>query len=624
MTRETKAGIVVSCSFVCLVTVVLFAKLRERDRVPAKNDQPDLALVPGDPTPLEKKSAPEPGEITKTATGSRGVEPVRFTSDEDGGSLTPPGSPRPAKPVARENGKTEPATVRSTAVPEFPFPIVTSPLAQAVPDGTKSSAPLAAKSSSSGTVATLPRAGTDSPVKIDSSSTSGPTLNGSWPTAMTPGSKSPGGLTTATNPYSLGGTAPKQAGDSALATRPAEQQGQRLADNAPPLLSPRTDMIKSGGPGDLILPGRDQPGSGRANTTSPKQEAAQSPWQLPDQYGLPPSPRGTASAGAVKSDNIPGLMPGGSPAARSGTSTPLPNAGAFPLPTTASQPSTASSTTAGPIRDSGSATGPASSQQRLTNPDGTMVLPPLGALNLSPNTDDSRAKDIRLGTPSATSPAARQLAQGPSNTLPFSKQPDPSAGRLEQPANSPARFVPIPVIVPAVAPSSNQPGAIAQVESYNEQTYVCRPNDTFRAISQAYFGTPKYERALMLLNRNHPLATEALRQNPPVLREGEKIYIPEARILDKNYSAVIEDGSQAGPATAGPEHDTSADAKSYRVRPNGEMFYEIARRTLGNGERWQEIYRLNPRFDPKDPVPAGSEIRLPWDARIEPADAPQQ
>jgi nucleoid-associated protein YgaU len=167
---------------------------------------------------------------------------------------------------------------------------------------------------------------------------------------------------------------------------------------------------------------------------------------------------------------------------------------------------------------------------------------------------------------------------------------------------------------------------VAQVESYDEETYVCRPSDTFRSISQAYFKTDKYERALLLFNRNHPLATEAVRQNPPALREGQSVYIPPQRILDKYYGSVIGDGSSQAPAaiptSQSGQQNSPATEKAYRVRANGEMFYDIARRTLGSGERWQEIYRLNPRFDPKDPVPAGSELRVPSDARIDPADAP--
>jgi hypothetical protein len=60
----------------------------------------------------------------------------------------------------------------------------------------------------------------------------------------------------------------------------------------------------------------------------------------------------------------------------------------------------------------------------------------------------------------------------------------------------------------------------------------------------------------------------------------------------------------------------------YRVRDGGETMWEIASRTLGSGDRWTDNLRLNPRFDPKDLIPAGSRIRLPRDARVDPQDKP--
>ena len=50
----------------------------------------------------------------------------------------------------------------------------------------------------------------------------------------------------------------------------------------------------------------------------------------------------------------------------------------------------------------------------------------------------------------------------------------------------------------------------------------------------------------------------------------------------------------------------------------GRKFYEIARDTLGNGQRWAEIWRLNPRYGEMEQVPAGAQIRLPADARLGP------
>jgi nucleoid-associated protein YgaU len=219
-----------------------------------------------------------------------------------------------------------------------------------------------------------------------------------------------------------------------------------------------------------------------------------------------------------------------------------------------------------------------------------------------------------------------------------------------------------PISVPAPpSPPRSSTGGGAQVESYDENTYTSKPNDTFKTISQELYHTDQYEQALSLFNRNHPLATAALQRDPTVLQPGQPIYIPPARILEKYYGAPAVDAvsppstptptrtfsppdnpNALRPASAvsSPLPPTSGEnrmrvdpvpsvspqpsrggASLYRVREGGEMMREIAVRTLGSGDRWMDIWRLNRNFDPKDAVPGGTPLRLPPDARINPQDA---
>jgi nucleoid-associated protein YgaU len=60
------------------------------------------------------------------------------------------------------------------------------------------------------------------------------------------------------------------------------------------------------------------------------------------------------------------------------------------------------------------------------------------------------------------------------------------------------------------------------------------------------------------------------------------------------------------------------NGKTYRVRAPGEPLFEIARRTLGNGNRWSEIYALNPQLRPELPIPEGTILRMPPDAQVGP------
>ena len=53
------------------------------------------------------------------------------------------------------------------------------------------------------------------------------------------------------------------------------------------------------------------------------------------------------------------------------------------------------------------------------------------------------------------------------------------------------------------------------------------------------------------------------------------------------------------------------------------MFLTIARARLGDENRWPEIYQLNPGFDPPtNLIPGGAVLRMPGDAKIDPADVP--
>jgi hypothetical protein len=222
----------------------------------------------------------------------------------------------------------------------------------------------------------------------------------------------------------------------------------------------------------------------------------------------------------------------------------------------------------------------------------------------------------------------------------------PSPGQRTRATDSGTSASTAPVRTELPDGGTHAPAAKPQVDSYDEETYHCRANDTFRTISQEFYRTDKYERALMLFNRSHPLATDAVRQDPPRLQAGQPVYVPPARILERYYPAAIADGttSPAGvqapveaeklpalrpmPTTtksvASPKSakEPAAKEKLYRVRANGEMILEVARRTLSNGDRWPEIYRLNPKLNPQSLIPAGTQLRLPSDAQVDAADRP--
>jgi MraZ protein len=56
----------------------------------------------------------------------------------------------------------------------------------------------------------------------------------------------------------------------------------------------------------------------------------------------------------------------------------------------------------------------------------------------------------------------------------------------------------------------------------------------------------------------------------------------------------------------------------YQVRLAQETLMDIARRTLGDANRWDEIYKLNPSLKPEVALVSGAFVRLPADACVPP------
>ncbi len=223
--------------------------------------------------------------------------------------------------------------------------------------------------------------------------------------------------------------------------------------------------------------------------------------------------------------------------------------------------------------------------------------------------------------------------KNPVNTDPKDSQlhgPPPAPIGSNQPVTSPP--------IPAALAGGQTNNSLPQVKQYDINTYLVQPVDrSFADISQKVYGSEKYGQALVLFNRDHPQATEGIRQEPPQLRPGSPIFYPPRDVLESKYASAI--GTPAGPGrtnsspvtvgvptpvpapTPGNPNNVAApppgtwagpgDGKTYRVGNNGEPIYKIAQNVLGDGTRWFEIYRLNPTLNPQFPIPAGTELKLP-------------
>ncbi|MFI5338143.1 MAG: hypothetical protein ACHQ5A_15250, partial [Opitutales bacterium] len=240
-------------------------------------------------------------------------------------------------------------------------------------------------------------------------------------------------------------------------------------------------------------------------------------------------------------------------------------------------------------------------------------LPPAPAVATAPPKPEPTVPTFEVKGTNAGKPA--RVAAGTSGT---EKRPEP----IVVPGTPTASAPPLPVpSTPAAIIRAAQPDVI----SYSEETYTAGAGDTFTSISRARYNTDRYAHALYLFNRSHPLAEDDLAPDAP-LNTKQKIYIPPAEILEARYPDQIPSAAPAAaapavtvgasPARSAPPPAPTAGPRTYRVGASGELEYDIARNLLGDGNRWVEIYKLNPGWLPEKPIPAGTTLTLPADARL--------
>jgi hypothetical protein len=649
MTRETKLGLVVSGSFLCLVGIVLFSKLKEQGSSAAGDGQESVVRADLEPTPVEDKSGDQ------KPTSVRAIEI--------------PGSAGATKDQVKKKESVQPNVHKK---PEGASSIQTA--------GAKSEADLVKSTSVGGLPTVKKKEAAEEVVEEQSligeldkekpSSSTGPATSQSAATLKT------------TQPPSL----PAFPGFHTNSFETTQSKQEQV----------KVDPAKSSGPPSIDFssnPSTSAPMPGKADSQPPKAATEQPADNKQNATGQATAGDGQQSAGSAARNTRAILPPppaqdfdtqtGPAPAGKegkkevtleAGSLTGFQGTGPASSPRTESVPSATSGVPAVSKADQPTsipslAPGAVKIKQITARPEGGKEEPkkdaPVGpptSQTASPSTPSADHVPLLTapspgregGPPAATSNAGSVSTSG--STVDKSGQQGPraqtsvgtSASSTERP--SPLLGAPVPAvnssITAAQVPKETAPSPAsrdARVESYDEDKHVCGANETFRTISQTYYQSDRFADALLLFNRNHPLAADGMRQDPPRLQPGQAVYVPPASILEKYYAATITDPTPGQPSLA--PRPTSQDPvaairptpavppaaltpkpavaavseKTYRVGGNGEMMREVARRALGDGDRWTEIYQLNLRYDPKEPVPAGTELRLPNDARLESA-----
>jgi nucleoid-associated protein YgaU len=283
----------------------------------------------------------------------------------------------------------------------------------------------------------------------------------------------------------------------------------------------------------------------------------------------------------------------------------------------------------------------------------------------------------RVGLPPSGSGAAPSRTTTPGFEKPNKPIADESldlASRDPRPvsADAPSGWVPVPNLgknrrsddgvtpggpsLVAASKSAQRPGSAGASGTPVSRSHVVREGETFFTISQAYYGSGRYYRALWAVNRrvapslkepmyvgmsivvppfedldarlfDRPAATagatsgEVIRSTPAPRQDGDAslaagskssgVVLPVGRPSSSGIDPISSDE-----LTGLPQRKVGSKYPTYVVK-KGDTYRSIARELLGTNERADEIRQLNLDAVSDSPrPPAGQPLRLPMDARL--------
>lgn len=247
--------------------------------------------------------------------------------------------------------------------------------------------------------------------------------------------------------------------------------------------------------------------------------------------------------------------------------------------------------------------------------------PSLPVVVPAPPSSEAFDRSYPVPPPPASLVARSEHKSKPDNAIPITVRPQ------TQPLTPPA-----PDAYPVKITPSTSPGSRVEVLDYEVLRYAVRTGDTWESISRQKYGSELYAAALAAYNRERD---SRLAQ----LSVGATVLLPPAEILQRRYPHLFGGATPVGPPLTGQlgqtlpttpmltskpsASSTSSNYKLYRVQPNDTMWL-IAKRTLGSGERWPEIFRLNRDvIQDVNQLPPGIVLRLPADARVDNSSPPR-
>jgi hypothetical protein len=232
----------------------------------------------------------------------------------------------------------------------------------------------------------------------------------------------------------------------------------------------------------------------------------------------------------------------------------------------------------------------------LSGSHGPAALPPVTGSAIPPFGPGSTLPPIPGFThpvgPTTPPPPVDLGMGGNGATLQYSKQPN------------------TPTVTP-IAGSERTP-----TTSYDVDIYEPKASDTWDSISREFYNDAKYATALRAYNRNKPLT-------------GGTIDVPPIHVLRRTAAPPPSAGTGVGTGTpvsrSSPAPDpwgpptapvSTGGGKTFRIPEGGMSLRAVARYALGTEQRWDDIYRLNPEVAPDKVLPAGTDLKMPPDARF--------
>lgn len=139
--------------------------------------------------------------------------------------------------------------------------------------------------------------------------------------------------------------------------------------------------------------------------------------------------------------------------------------------------------------------------------------------------------------------------------------------------------------------------------------YTSLKDDTFWKISEKFYQTPAYEKALSRYNID-------VVPDPNNLKEGTVLQIPDVNFLRSCYPTLCPQPLQMAQVPISQNSDQTRGVQYY-CAAEGDTLSLIAERLLGDSSRWPEIYRLNTdKVRNMDLLPAGVKLLIPADDSI--------